>query len=184
MLRVPAEQRRFDIVVVTGSIALRDTPRSCAWAFCTMLTGFVRAAPCLLVHGDAEGGDHAAERAASEATIPSLVFPSGNGRMMARWRIGLFDPPPERVCGDPHPDIASELPEYDGHPLRRNDAMIAWAKGRRDAGARVLVVALAAPWCARYAARRGGTRYTAGKAVDARLPVKWFVCPEEYSKVD
>ena len=180
MMRVPVEQRRFDIVVVTGSIALRDTPRSCAWAFCTMLTGFVRAAPYLLVHGDAEGGDHAAERAASEATIPSLVFPTGSGRMMARWRMGLFDPPPERVCGDPHPDIASVLPEYDGHPLRRNDAMVEWAKGRRDAGARVLTVALVAPWCKRYSASRGGTRYTAQMAEKAGLPVKWFLCPAEY----
>jgi hypothetical protein len=181
MLFVPAALRRYDIVVVTGSIALGDTPRAGAWAFSTMLAGFVTSAPYLLVHGDASGADHAAERAASEAAIPSLVFPSDKGRAMARWRMGLFDPPPERVCGDPRPDIASVLPEYDGHPLRRNDAMIAWAKVRRDAGARVLVVALAAPWCERYAAGRGGTRYTAHMAEKAGLPVKWFVCPEEYA---
>lgn len=137
-----------DIILVTGSIALRDTPRSSAWALGTLALGFARRSPLLVVHGDAEGADRAADRAASAAFVPTLAFPAG-GR--AEWRVGLCDPPPEAVERVP-------LPTYEAHPLRRNDAMVAWCAGAKGAGASVLVVGLYAPWCARSSPGAAGRR--------------------------
>lgn len=164
-----------DVLVVTGSIALKDTPRSCAWALGTMLLGIAARSPFAVVHGGADGGDHAAERAAMESIVPTLTFPTmDKGRAKAIWSIGLCDPPPDVVADVP-------LLDYDGHPLRRNDAMLTWAVAAKDAGVAVLVVALFAPWCHRYAAGRGGTRYTVDHAEGAGLAVVRKQCPAAYA---
>lgn len=161
-----------DVVLVTGSIALRDTPRSSSWALGTLALGLARRSPLLVAHGDAEGADHAAEQAASGLLVPTLAFPAGG---VATWRIGLCEPPPEHIERVP-------LPVYGPHPIARNAAMVAWLRAVRDAGASVLVVALFALWCARYRAGRGGSLWTLKAATEAGLETVERVCPQEYDR--
>ena len=161
-----------DVILVTASIALGDTPRSASWSRGTLALGFARRSPLLVAHGDADGGDAHAEAAASAMLAPTLAFPAGE---RAAWRIGLCEPPPEHIERVP-------LPPYGPHPIARNAAMVAWLRAVRDAGASVLVVALFAPWCARYRAARGGTLWTLKAAIEAKLPTAEKVCPMEYGE--
>lgn len=163
------------ILHVSGSIALGDTPVAWGWSIARCLDALVAVRPHLVVHGDADGGDRAAEVAASQVGVPTLAWPKAYGATRrAELRIGLGEPPPPVILAD-----AGDLPAYDGHPLKRDQAMVAWCEVRHKAGVEVTSLGLFAPWCPRFKAGRGGTRYTMRLARTAGFRLRWHVCPLE-----
>ncbi len=160
----------MNLLLVTGSRALANTPAAEWWATQRILTALSRLdLGAELVTGDARGPDEWARRLAIHLRVPTLVFnlwgkveDSGEG-----WRWTQQQRPPFAA------------PEGKRWPLVRNAAMVDYVRGRAAGGARVHVLALAAPW-----ADTRGTGHTAGLARGAGLVVETHECPRALGPVE
>lgn len=157
-----------NVLLVTGSRALADTPGARAWAHGVLDEALISVD--LLVAGGAAGPDTWA-RELAERVRPLVAWreyrldggvhtPRG---LVARWDAAVL------------PSDRDELASPTRRPLRRNRAMVEAVARAAAAGHRVRVVAVRAPW-----ARTAGTAYTARLAREAGLRVVECVCPVQF----
>lgn len=159
---------RVEVLLVTGSRRLADTPAALRWARAAILRAV---ADCLertdvlrVVVGDAEGADSEAEDIARALNV---AFPGVTYSVFRLDGTVLHgDRENERWTDLPRPEKGT--PEAPRWPLKRNAAMVARVARR----VRVTVLALKAPW-----SETDGTGHTARLAAEAKLPVARLTCP-------
>lgn len=164
----------FDLLLVSGSRALAETPAAQWWAKAKVLEALSRlSAGGTLVTGDALGPDAWARRAAIAVQVRALVF-NLYGKVEtddAGWRWTTESIP------------AHGSPERRRWPLRRNEAMVTYVSERAFEGKRVHVLGLVAPW-----SKTRGTHYTVHAAAGAAkvltgITVESHDCPGEFGPV-
>lgn len=154
-----------DVLLVTGSRALCDTPAAEAWAR-GVLRGRITSSTRSVVAGDARGPDAWAHdetplalwcaRWCLDGSV--LCRLNGNWREEARWLVrGVVRPTTHEAWAQ--------------RAIARNAAMVEHTA--RTPGARCL--ALVAPW-----SRTRGTQHTARLAREHGITVEVLVCPAEH----